>query len=122
MAYNEFLADRIRQNLLQKKVNFRELEMMGGLCFMVNEKMCCGVLFDKNRNIDLLMARIGEEAYKEALKKEFCLPMDFSGRPMKGYVFITDEGLDLDTDLNFWIKLCLNFNPFAKSSPKRKNK
>jgi hypothetical protein len=48
--------------------------------------------------------------------------MDFSGRPMKGYVFITDEGLDLDTDLNFWIKLCLNFNPFAKSSPKRKNK
>ena len=43
MAYNEFLADRIRQNLLQKKVNFREIKMMGGLCFMVNEK--CAVVF-----------------------------------------------------------------------------
>ena len=68
------------------------------------------------------MARIGEEVYQEALKKKFCLPMDFTGRPMKGYVFITSVDLDMDADLDFWIQLCLNFNPFAKSSPKRKKK
>jgi len=119
MAYNEFLADRIRQHFNEKGKSFSEKKMMGGLCFMVNDKMCCGIHFDKKREIDLLMARIGEDITPEALEKEGCLPMDFTGRPMKGYVFITPEGLDMDEDLDYWLQLCLDFNPRAKSSKKR---
>lgn len=120
MAYNEFLADRIRRYFLERKVNFQEKKMMGGLCFMVEDKMCCGIHFDKRHNCDLIMARIGEEATVEALKREGCVPMDFTGRPMKGYVFITPEGFDLEEDLAYWLQLCLKFNPLAKSSKKRR--
>jgi hypothetical protein len=59
MAYNEYLADGNRQTLKEKKADFHENKMMGGLCFMV-DKMCCGIHFDKKRHMDLLMARIGE--------------------------------------------------------------
>jgi len=120
MAYNEYLADRIRRLLYEKGVNFSEKKMMGGLCFMVNNKMCCGIHFDKKREIDLLMARIGEDASPEALEKEGCLPMDFTGRPMKTYVFITQDGMDMEEDLDYWIQLCLDFNPLAIASKKRK--
>lgn len=120
MAYNEFLADRIRQFLNEKGVIFTEKKMMGGLCFMVNEKMCCGVHFDKKREMDLLMARIGVDASLGALKKKGCLPMDFTGKPMKDYVFITPEAMDLEKDLDCWLQLCLDFNPLAKASKKRK--
>ena len=85
---------------------------------MVNNKMCCGIHFDKKREIDLLMARIGEDASPEALKREACLPMDFTGRPMKAYVFITPEGIDMEEDLAYWLQLCLDFNPLAKKSKK----
>lgn len=120
MAYNEYLADRIRQLLNEKRVNFSEKKMMGGLCFMVNDKMCCGIHFDKKRETDLLMARIGEDASPKALEKEDSLPMDFTGRPMKAYVFVTAEGIDMEGHLDYWIQLCLDFNPLAKASKKRK--
>ncbi len=119
MAYNEFLADRIHQILKEKKVHYYAKKMMGGLCFMVNDKMCCGIHFDKKKETDLLMARIGEVAYETAIHKEGCHPMDFTGRPMKGYVFVTPDGFDLDVDLEYWIQLCLDFNPLAKSSKKK---
>lgn len=120
MAYDEFMVDRIRQQLKEKGAAFQEKKMMGGICFMVNDKMCCGAHFDKKRNCNLLMARIGEEVYNEAIQKDGCQPMDFTGRPMKGYVFITPEGFDADEDLEYWIQLCLNFNPLAKSSKGKK--
>jgi len=120
MAYNEFIADRIRQTFSEQNVHFIEKKMMGGLCFMVDDKMCCGIHFDKKKNTDLLMARIGEDAFEEARKREGCLPMDFTGRPMKGYVFVTPDGFDMDEDLAHWIQLCIDFNPLAKSSKKRK--
>ncbi len=120
MAYNEFLADRIRHHLNDKAVSFSEKKMMGGLCFMVNHKMCCGIHFDKKREIDLLMARIGEDATPKALEKEGCLPMDFTGKPMKGYVFVTPDGIDMEEDLDYWLQLCLDFNPLAKASKKGK--
>ncbi|WP_109301777.1 TfoX/Sxy family protein [Aquimarina sp. AU474] len=119
MAYNEFIADRIRQIFKEKRAKFYEKKMMGGLCFMVDNKMCCGIHFDKKKEMDLLMARIGVHAVDEAMKKEGCLPMDFTGRPMKGYVFVTPDGFDLDKDLEYWIQLCLTFNPLAKSSKKK---
>ena len=94
--------------------------MMGGLCFMVDDKMCCGIHFDKKRQTDLLMARIGEEASLEAMNKPGCQPMDFTGRPMRGYVFVTPEGFDSEEDLGAWLELCIAFNPLAKASRKRK--
>ncbi len=123
MAYDAFLADRIRQLLKEKHVLFEELNMMGGLCFKVDNKMLCGIHFDKNFGDNLLMARVGEAVYEAELEKPNCLPMDFTGRPMKGYIFVTPEGFDVDDDLSYWLDLCLAFNPFAKASkPKKKTK
>ena len=122
MAFNEYLADRVDQLLQEHKANYYSKKMMGGLVFMVEEKMCCGLLYDKKREVDLLMLRIGEEAYPEAIKREGCHPMDFTGRPMKGYVFVDPDGFDLDEQLEYWVQLALAYNPFAKMSAKRKKK
>lgn len=93
---------------------------MGGLVFSVDEKMLCGIHVDKKSGQSLLMARVGEESYKLHIEKEECLPMDFTGRPMKGYLFITPMGFDMDEELAYWIQLALDYNPLAKSSQKRK--
>jgi hypothetical protein len=123
MAYDAFLADRIRQQLKEKHILFEELNMMGGLCFKVDNKMLCGIHFDKKFGDNLLMARIGEAVYEAELKKPNCLPMDFTGRPMKDYIFVTPEGFDTDDDLSYWLDVCLAFNPLAKASkPKKKTK
>lgn len=122
MAYDEYLADRIRRALAEKHAPFRELKMMGGLCFLVDDKMFCGLLQDKQTRENLLMARIGEAAYETEIEKDCCLPMDFTGRPMRGYTFITADGFDTEDDLSYWMDRCLEFNPLAKASKKRKNK
>ena len=87
---------------------------------MVDDKMCCGIHFDKKKQTDLLMARIGSQAFEAALQRVGCHPMDFTGRPMKGYVFVTPEGFDTDDDLSHWLQLCLDFNRMAKSSKRKK--
>ena len=120
MAYDEYTADRIREVLDRKKVGYRELKMMGGLCMMVDDKMCCGLLTNKEDGQPLLMARIGEEATEEALSKPFVQAKSFNIRPMKGYVFVTAEGIDAEADLESWIDQSLAYNPFAKSSKKKK--
>ncbi len=114
MAYDEFLADRLRTALHHKQTSFEEKKMMGGLCFMVDDKMCLGVMKDQ------LMARIDPEIYQEALTKKGCTEMKFTGRALKGFVFVQPEGIDLDSDLEYWVQLCLDFNPKAKSSKKKK--
>ena len=116
MAYNEHLADRIRQYFHEKKVGYEEKKMMGGLCFMVDNKMCVGV------HTEDLMGRIGPEAYESALDKKGCRKMDFTGREMKGFVFVDPEGTDLEADLEEWLDMCLDYNPLAKSSKKKKKK
>lgn len=113
MAFDEQLATRVRGFFKQRKVAFEEKRMMGGLCFMVNDKMCVGV--EKNR----LMARIDPEDYDDALRRKGCKPMDFTGRPMRGFVFVNLAGLATDSELNGWLKLALEFNPRAKSSKKK---
>lgn len=116
MAYNEQLAERIEQLLDEKKVPYYAKKMFGGLCFMVDDKMCLGIVKDE------LMARIGPEAYSEALQKEYCKEMNFTGRTMKGYVYIEPDGLDMDEDLEYWLQRCLDFNPLAKASKKKATK
>lgn len=113
MAYNEHLADRIKQLLDSRKVKFTEKKMFGGLCFMVDDKMLMGV--EKER----LMARIDPEDEPKAFKRKGTKPMDFTGRVMKGYVFIDEKVLDMDDDLEYWVTLCLKYNPKAKASKKK---
>ncbi len=112
MAYDEHLADRLRDILDRKRIPYEEKKMMGGLCFMVDGKMCMGVEKDK------LMARIGPDAYPKALKRKGCREMAFTGRPLKGYVYVSPQGFAADADLVHWVQLCLDFNPEALASKK----
>lgn len=115
MAYDELLEQRVRQFFDAKRIKHEVKRMMGGLCFMVKGKMCAGV--EKDR----LMARIGPEAYDNALTRKGCRPMDFTGRPMRGFVFVGLEGLKSETDLAFWLELALAYNPTAKKSTRKKS-
>ncbi|MFM2326596.1 MAG: hypothetical protein RIR31_798, partial [Bacteroidota bacterium] len=103
MAYNEKLADRTRELIALTHKNVEEKAMFGGLCFMVNEKMCVGV--EKER----LMVRLNPEIFDEVMEKEGCKPMDFTGKIMKGYVFVDIEALNSKKKLNYWIQLALEF-------------
>ena len=114
MAYDEFLEERISNVLNRKKISFEAKKMMGGLCYMVDEKMCIGIVKDE------LMARIDPEIYEQCLKKDGCKEMNFTGRAMKGMVFVEPHAFDSESDLEEWVDLCLEFNPKAKSSKKKK--
>ncbi len=114
MAYNEQLAARIRAFFNEKNIATEEKRMMGGLGFMVEDKMCVGVESDR------LMARLDPEVYEASLKRKGCQPMDFTGRPMKGFVFVAQDGIRSKRDLAHWLNLALEFNPKAKSSKKKK--
>lgn len=116
MAYDENFADRIRHILQEKEADFYEKKMFGGLCFMVDKKMCVGIIREE------LMARIGTEVYEKALQKQGAKEMNFTGRAMKGYVFVEEHALESDSDLDYWLQLALDFNPLAKVSKKRKKK
>jgi len=87
---------------------------------MVDGKMACGTHIDKTSDQSLLMARIGADACDLALENPNVLPMNFTGRPMKGYIFVEELGLRSDAQLHHWLKQCLDFNPLAKASKKRK--
>jgi len=97
MAYNQILANRIREQL-QHLEAIEEKEMMGGLCFLLNDPAF----------------------YEEALERTGCREMDFTGRPMKGWVFVDDSGMKTLEDLNYWIGLSIDYNKRAKSSKKKK--
>src|SRR5215216_3732704 len=114
MAFNEKLADRVREIIAQKHKKIEEKKMFGGLCFMVNEKMCVGVEAER------LMVRLDPEKYEEVILKEGCKPMDFTGKPMKGYVFVDIDALNTKKKLEYWINLALDFNKIAKASKKKK--
>lgn len=118
MAYNEITVQRIREFFLNRAANFTEKKMFSGICFMVDNKMCCGTHVDKITGEDLLMCRIGDAAYEDALEKNNVIPMEFTGKPMKGYVYIVGDGLKNSKDLEYWLQLCLDFNPLAKASKK----
>ena len=84
MPYDEYLAERIRNYFTEQKVPFYDKNMMGGCVFMVNDKMCCGIHFDKMKKIDLLMARIGENAAIEFAEKKRLSPYGFYGLANEG--------------------------------------
>lgn len=112
MAYNKDLANRVRQRLAEL-CNIEEKEMMGGLTFMYNNKMCVGILKDE------LMCRIDPNLHDTQIEKTGCRTMDFTKRTMKGYVMISEPGMRLQQDFDYWINLALDYNKYAKSSKKK---
>jgi TfoX/Sxy family transcriptional regulator of competence genes len=115
MAFNEKLVDRIRESLENVPI-VSEKFMFGGVCFMVDDKMCVGVIKDE------MMCRINPELDEVVLEMNGCRAMDFTGKRMKGYVFISDEGMKTKKAFDYWINLCLEFNTIAKSSKKKATK
>jgi TfoX/Sxy family transcriptional regulator of competence genes len=114
MPYNEQLASLVRDLLQEHKRKWEEKKMFGGLCFMVDDKMLVGVESER------LMVRLDPEKYDQVLLKEGTRPMDFSGKPMKGFVFVDVTALTTINKLKYWIDLALEYNKVAKSSKKKK--
>ena len=96
MAYDEGLADRIR-GALAKHPGVSERKMFGGLCFMVQGNMACGVVGDE------LMVRVGPDGYEAALAEPHAREMDFTKRPMRGMVYVGREGIESDEGLEDWV-------------------
>lgn len=116
MAFDERLAARVRKELAAHAMRLEEKRMMGGLCFMVGGKMCVGIEGER------LMVRLDPQLYEAALTRPGCEPMDFTGRPMRGFVFVQPEGTATIAELRSWISLALAFNPRAKASRRAKPK
>ena len=102
MAYDEVLAERVRRALAGRN-DLSEKKMFGGIAFMLHGNMSCGV--EKYQ----LMVRVGPERHEEALAQPHARPMDFTGRPMKGMVYVGPEGLRSDADLNAWLRRAVEF-------------
>ena len=102
VAYSEALASRVRE-ILSEDGNLDERKMFGGLAFMVGGHMCCGVTRDD------LMLRLGADAAEQVLREPHVRPMDFTGRPMKGYVFVGPSGSKTEAKLRHWVGLARNF-------------
>ena len=112
MPYNEQLADRIRA-LIGEGPGLTERKMFGGIAFMLNGNMFCGITRDD------LMVRVGTERFDEALSQPGTRPMDFTGRPMKGMAFVGPEGYTTEKQLHDWVEQALDY---ARSLPAKEPK
>jgi TfoX/Sxy family transcriptional regulator of competence genes len=111
VAYDAHLADRIR-SIFNGITGFSERKMFGGLTFLVNGQMCCGVL--KN---DLVLRLTPEEA-DTALRQPYTRPMDFTGRPMKSMIYVSPLGTDSDQTLEAWVRFAVTL---AQTAPGKKS-
>lgn len=102
MSYDEQLAQRLRAKLAGSE-GLSEKKMFGGLGFLLNGNMCCGVI--KNN----MVARIGPKQYQDALKIRHARIMDFTGKPLKGFVYVEPPGIENEDDLDAWLERCQNF-------------
>ena len=102
MAFDEGVAQRLREAFADRSDTV-EKKMFGGIAFMVSGHMCCGVVDET------LMVRVGPDLYAEALSRPHAREMDFTGKSLKGFVYVAPEGFESDADLNDWIDLSLSF-------------
>ena len=102
MAYDIMLAKRVGA-LLRRRKNITQKEMFGGVCFLVNGNMCCGVERDK------LVVRVGIEPYEQLLQKRYVKPMDFTGRPLRGFIYVMPGGLKRRETLQSWLAWGLRY-------------
>lgn len=115
MAYDQKLADRIRQ-ALGADDDIEERKMFGGLAFLRGGRMFVGIAGDD------LMVRVGPDRYEESLGKPHVRPMDFTGRPMTGYVYVAPAGRRTEPSLRAWVTLASRFVSTlraAKPRPRR---
>lgn len=96
MAFDEGLAQRIRDHL-DDRPDVSERRMFGGAAFMIGGNMCCGVVGDE------LMVRVGPDAYEDALALPHAREMDFTGKPLRGMLYVGTRGIEEDGDLAAWI-------------------
>src|SRR3954469_15884700 len=99
MAYSELLANRIRESLSGLATKVVEKQMMGGLVFMVNGKMCVGIFHDE------LMCRISHDIFEECLEKPGCRAMELGGQQMKGWILIDEDGMKGQKKFDYWVSL-----------------
>jgi len=102
MAFDEGLAERVR-NLAGENAGLSERKMFGGLCFMLQGNMCFGIVGSE------LMVRVGPDSYAEALALPHAREMDFTGRSMRGMVFVEEDGISDDDDLEHWLQRGMAF-------------
>lgn len=102
MAYDEGVAQRLREAFADRDDTL-EKKMFGGLAFLVGGHMACGVVGEE------LMVRVGPEQYEAALALPHAREMDFTKRPMRGFVYVAPDGFDDDADLTAWIDRSLRF-------------
>jgi len=102
MPFDVRLAQRVR-DILAEECQAKERRMFGGLAFMVNGHMCCGIVGED------LVVRVGATAHKQALSRPHARAMDFTGRPMKGFVYVERSGYRTEASLRTWIGFGLNF-------------
>jgi len=102
MAYDEYLAERVRK-LLKRRKGFSEKKMFGGVCFMLGGNMCCGVSTTE------LMLRLGPEGAATALEEPHTRAMNFTGRPMKSMIYVEPEGYEHEDDLRSWVARSAKF-------------
>lgn len=102
MAFDQGLAERIREYFIDVQ-GVDERKMFGGLCFMYMDYMCVGIVGE------VLMVRVGPNNYETALQKPFAREMDFTGKPMKGYIYVDHQGFESDEDLHTWIQEAQTF-------------
>ena len=102
MAYSETLAERIRKRLARRR-NVEEKKMFGGIGFLLKGNMCVGVWKDS------LIVRVGPEQYEDALRESFVSEFDITGRAMKGWVLVAEEGVEDDDQLQDWIECAVKF-------------
>lgn len=113
MAYDEDLFQRIAQ-ILKATKGIEPKKMFGGICFMHKGNMLCGI--DGQR----LMVRVGPDQYDHALSLKHASVMDITGRPMKGFIFVSPKGMKSTTDLKKWVNRGLNFT--SSLAPKKKSR
>jgi hypothetical protein len=102
MPFDSGAAERIRE-LLQSCSGISERRMFGGIAFMANGHMAVGLIGGT------LMARVGPAGQADALAWPHVRVMDFTGRPMKGFVFVDPAGFESDAELARWVGVCLDF-------------
>ena len=102
MAFDEGVAQRVRETL-ESRSDVVEKKMFGGIAFMVRGNMCVGVSGEE------LMLRIGKERNAELLARPYARQMDFTGKPMSGFLFVQPQGFEADEDLEAWVRLALDF-------------
>jgi TfoX/Sxy family transcriptional regulator of competence genes len=102
MPYDEGIAERLR-DVFRDMPNVAEKKMFGGLAFLVRGHMSCGIVNDT------LMARVGPNSYADALTRPYAREMDFTGKPLKGFVYVAPEGIESDEALSSWVRLSLDF-------------